>query len=369
MTTNAALTLAILSIASVGFCQEKPMNQVVTEGNRTYIRGIPMLVWGQSGETTFCGAFTIALKQIGIERSYTELMGDSSLAFRVRWWKPVEGVGSCPASPVGEFHPWCDRAAQSAGVKVAYKVDLDQKTDLSEYSKSIKTEIDAGRPVLAYITSYDMGLIYGYMEEGKTVLARDYFVKDEKAFHPLKNTKGLLGFISKAESTPSPKERAQEAIKNAIADWTMSATPFENKGKAGHFLNGDAAYAQWIDDLKSADHFNEEDRNAMFHPSWWTFDVLADARIQAITYLKQIEPLFEAEARSAIAEATAHYSKSVQVLTTSFRDKNVFIGPWTGKKLEDWSGEVRSREAKLLEEARAADNAAIEALKKSAAKF
>ena len=341
-----------------------PQAKINHEGNRTWISDVPTLAWGKSGETSFCGALSAALKPMGIDRPYADLMGDSSLAFRVRWWKADNGASWCSASPCGEFEPWIDRAATSSGVKIAFHEHMDGKTDMSTYAKEVVTNINAGRCVLVYGSKLDLSVIYGYEADGQQILLRDYYAGDKEALFSLSKTLGLIGFISPAAVPASAKERAILSMKNAVADWNEKPHVFSDGDNKGNFLLGDAAYAQWIDDLKN-EKLTDAERAGLFQPSWWTFDVLNDARWQAVTYLNSIAPMFDGDAKASIEKAANEYMESAKALSSAFQNKNAFIGPWSGKEIKDWTAEIRATEIKLLTTAREHDNAAIKELAKA----
>lgn len=351
--------VAVLMLWGVLHAKEGPMN-VKHENGKVWIDNVPALAWGKSGETTFCGALAAAMRAMDIQGDYVGLMGDSALAFRVRWYRSDKGQGWCPSSPVGEMGPWDQRASKAAGLKLSYRVDLEGKTDFSQYANDVKKNIDAGRPVLAYGTTLDLGVIYGYADEGRTVMLRDYFKGETPVEMPLKDTKGMLVFIDRAEAPASDRDRAVQAMKDAVADWRRAPDPM----KQGRYLFGDAALAEWIGNLRSAE-LTEAQRKELFQPSWWTFCALADARRAAASYLQRVAPLFEGEAYAAILKAASLYEQSAGLTGKVFADKNAFLGPWSGKKIDDWDEATRLREAELLSQVRTLDNQAIAEMEKA----
>src|SRR5688572_22275293 len=172
----AIIGLFVLLLTSISFA-EGPVTKTIDT--------VPPLAWGKSGETTFCGALATVAKSMHIPGDYPTLMGDTSLAFRTRWWRKDEGAGWCPSSPVGEMAPWTHRAEATIGAEITFNVDLDPKADFGQYAPRVKQSIDAGRPVLAYSDNLDMAVIYGYADDGKTVHFRDYFKGDKPHVLPL----------------------------------------------------------------------------------------------------------------------------------------------------------------------------------------
>jgi hypothetical protein len=49
----------------------------------------------------------------------------------------------------------------------------------------------------------------------------------------------------------------------------------------------------------------------------------------------------------------------------TFEDKNAFLGPWTGKKDQDWTPDARVRESALLTRCEELEAQAIDELRKA----
>ncbi|MFT3786838.1 MAG: ankyrin repeat domain-containing protein [Tepidisphaeraceae bacterium] len=184
-------------------------DRVRREGGRVWIEGVPPLAWGKSGETTFCGALAAAYKAMNVARDYVDLMGDTGLAFHVRWWRNEEGPGWCPSSMVGEMQPWYPRAYASAGFAFRDYVHLDGKTDMGRYAGEVVASIEAGRPALVYGNNMDCAVIFGFEDGGQTVLIRDYYRGNEVLTMPLSQTKGLLSFIEPGPVAPDAAARRE----------------------------------------------------------------------------------------------------------------------------------------------------------------
>ncbi len=341
---------------------------VKTDGTKTWVENVPALAWGKSGETTLCGALNAIAQSQGIKTDYATLMGDSGLAFRLRWWRKADGApGWCPSSPVGEFSPWDQRAAESIGYTIKFHDHMDGKTDMSRYASDIKKSIDVNMPVLAYATTLDMGVIYGYQDDGQTVLVRDPFIGDKDHAMPLAKTKGFLGFLSPTGKTIARRDAAIAALKAAAGEWRQPPVPMKSITGDGNYLFGDVAYAEWIENVRTSSTLSVADQKSLFEPSWWTFSVLADARANASKYLRSIAPLFEGDAKAAIERAAGFYAQTAAKLGPAFGTKDAFLGPWTGKTIADWNDAVRAREVQILTEARKLDGQAIAEIEKALA--
>jgi hypothetical protein len=94
-------------------------------------------------------------------------------------------------------------------------------------------------------------------------------------------------------------------------------------------------------------------------------DSLADARTTAVSYLKENAPLLNQDAQAALARAASLYQKELQLLNTTFINKDVFLGPWTGKSITDWTPDVRRKEQTILGKARRLEIGAIAEIEKA----
>jgi len=100
----------------------------------------------------------------------------------------------------------------------------------------------------------------------------------------------------------------------------------------------------------------------MFHPQWWTFSTLADARAAAAKYVRQSANTLPADARPALLRAADLYEQAAQLAGSIFGTRDAFLGPWSGKSFNDWNDDVRTREIELLTKLRELDGAAVHEL-------
>ena len=142
----------LIGISSFTFSYSVEAQTMPTEVRSTYtgreIGNVAPLDWASSGQTTFCGALNLAANSMRIKSDYATLMGDSALAFRVRWWRKDGGAGWCPSSPVGEFSPWDKRAADSLGLKLTFETHIhDGKTapEMAKFAERVKASMPCGR--------------------------------------------------------------------------------------------------------------------------------------------------------------------------------------------------------------------------------
>jgi ankyrin repeat protein len=339
------------------------VHSVKREGGRVWIDGVPRLEWGKSGETTFCGALSAALAPSDRPRAYETLMGDAALAFRVRWFRPDAGAKWAGSAPIGEQQEERDRIFAMLGIPFESKW-----SNPKQMLDRIVQSIDAARPVLAYLSPHkDVAVVYGYADGGQTVLVRDYYDQsDIETAHPITQLGAFFIFMNEAASAPmASRDACIAACRAAVQNWHRSDHPrFDDDGS---YAYGDEAYAQWIDDIRSSDAMKPDRRAQCFDVSKWNLNCLNDAHWAAAKYLRANAPLFDAESRFTLEKAASLYERFGQVTgNPTWGEKSVFLGPWSGKSIADWTPEVQQREIQILSDVRTMDRTAIALLTKVA---
>jgi len=89
------------------------------------------------------------------------------------------------------------------------------------------------------------------------------------------------------------------------------------------------------------------------------FDNLEDSRRAAADFLEENATLLDDEPREHLARAAVAYREMHERLCAVFETRDAFLGPWTGRSVEDWSDETRQREVEIIREAGAADLHAV----------
>ena len=326
-------------------------SKVTRQEHRILIDGVIELGWGKNKETTYIGALESALSVTDRAFSYESLMAVSGLAFRVRWWRgeDEEGQQFCPSSPVGEFETEVERVSNAIGWVQSVDVRFDRPEGhygFEEDLPQIQASIDAGMPVMCYGKIMDVSVVYGYIEDSCDLLLMDYHGKPGEGTLVSASQIGpmMIFFGAKADHYAADTW-FERALFTAIEN-------FENKGfkskTPGMYYLGEAAINRWIADLNEWEGMNSKHRVERFHPHWWTFSCLYDARLAATEFFKseisKRDPV-ESSRLNSIAEV---YQEQVRLLGRTFAKKDVFLGPWTGRKFEDWDSQVRKDEAVVL---------------------
>jgi hypothetical protein len=338
-------------------------SRVRRENGRAWIDGVARVKWGSDRETTLCGALESALAVTEHPYTYVQLMGYSGLAFRTRWWQGNESPDCCPSSPVGEFPEEMQAITRATGWPMWTGNRLgDEEGDrsMAGYWQEIVSTIDDGRPALAYALKMDLGVIHGYVEEEKSVLAWDYFQEqDEPITLPIDKLGPMIIFFDDNEGPADPRDAFLSALRMAVSNFRRDKV---DRSKPGDYRYGERAYAGWADDLAAADPAQGDYYAKLFHASWWTFDCLFDARAAAPTFLRSNADRLPKEAAGHLHDAAALYEQEKDVLDRSFMSRDVFLGPWTGKSIADWTPDMRRAERDVLDAAAQVDRKAVAAI-------
>ena len=68
--------------------------------------------------------------------------------------------------------------------------------------------IDAGRPILVYAPRWDVGLIYGYADDGRTVLVRHYESRSMPDRMQLADVNSIIAWLGDGAAVPLPRRDA-----------------------------------------------------------------------------------------------------------------------------------------------------------------
>ena len=326
------------------------------------IPNVAPLKWGVSGETTFAGALAAASAVLPEKADYTRIMGDTGLAFRLRWFDPAPGKSYIGVAPTGEWPRETALAAASLGLNIksvhAPKSDPIKREVVDQ---ELLASINEFRPIICYIDpNMDCGLVYGYKDQGKAYLVRDYYPETagEQSFDKL----GFIFYFLEPGKAPlARKDAVVRGLTAAVESWTR---PIEMED-GGPFSYGALGYDRWIAALSS--DTAGSDSGLSNHVNWWVMDSLIDARGAAVKYLRANASLFGPAAQSHLLKAAQLYEEEQGVTSATFNRKDVFLGPWTAKSDKDWTPEVRTREKALLAQCKTLETQAVAEIEKALA--
>ena len=325
------------------------------------IEGVPVLAWGKGKECTFAGSLEAATAATDHPYKYSDIMGWTGMAFRVRWFCGNERTRWCGSCAVGEMEEEIAHAARAMGWELRIELHRDEP-DMSLFSPEIVASIDAGKPIPAYADNLNMAVIYGYRDEGKTLLFRDYFKAETPLTLPAAKLGWLWLFLGEFTGGLTRREALVQALKIASHNWHRGMGA-EGPGK---YWYGKTALTRWLDDIAQADELSDDERTQLFSTSGWNFVALIDARKTAMAFLRDNSDLLEDPARQALVQALRIYKQEVDFIESDeFSQNDCFLGPVSGKGIENWSKDVRARERRLLSEVVNFESAAIAHIEKA----
>ena len=140
------------------------------ENGRTWVERVKKLKFEDGRDCTFIGALEEALLATQRPYKYHDLMGLSGLAFRVRWGNEDTKTKWCGSCAIGEMPDEQALLPRLTGWSLPTQWIDAKKRDSEALRKRIVASINAGKPVVAYPPVWNMALIYGYEDGGRTVL-------------------------------------------------------------------------------------------------------------------------------------------------------------------------------------------------------
>ncbi|MBM3213976.1 hypothetical protein FJZ36_03560 [Candidatus Poribacteria bacterium] len=306
---------------------------------------------------TFAGALEAALAPTAYPYSYTYLMGVTGLAFRVRGWKG-DGKGWCPSTPVGEFPEEISAASSGTGWRLTNIRASDWSAPAMErFADMVIASINSGSPVTGYVTGdLNCGVAYGHADGGKMILVHGYFDKEEHRRIPAASMGPTLIFTPEFLGAPSRRDALLQAMRIAVHSW--------RRGISGSYWYGDAAYREWIRELRILDRveFTDQERANMRHGYMWAFETLWDARREASKFLREYADALGEDHVAALREASDLYQKEFDLLDALLNREESRFHRFHGVDASGWTTEGLQPEIEGLEAAREIEARAIRLL-------
>ncbi|MEM6393229.1 MAG: hypothetical protein AAF797_10685 [Planctomycetota bacterium] len=337
--------------------------RVRQEGGRVWIDGVSALKWGQNPDPTYIGAMDAAFCESETPLDVTTMMGDSGLAFRLRWARGVSDERWCGSSPVGEWPLERETLGRATGKRFEWSFP-DPEAD--KPVERIVAEVEAGRPILAYGKMMDVAVIYGYEDGGSRVLLSDYWADKEPFVMETSAICGVTAWLVEEVEPLARSEAVAAGLRLAVRRWD-EGTEDEPYEPSTRFYYGPLAYEEWIADLRRADSLTEAQRENLYFLNGWNYSSLhVTRRDHAVAYLRaSAEHLPEGVQRHAEAAAGV-YEETGQYLTRWDPADDRF-GFTKGKPASAWTAEVRASEIAWLEGLAELDTRAMVHLKRAVA--
>ncbi|HWZ91119.1 MAG TPA: hypothetical protein VNW92_19795 [Polyangiaceae bacterium] len=344
------------------FTADRPGDRVLRENGRVWIDGVPRLRWGASPEPTYLGALEAAFRSSARPLSLLDLMGDSGLCYRLRWGVKGGGDTWCGSGPCGE---WPDEVGVlNRATGYVFKWGEESGPMTPEYLARIKQSIDRGAPILGYPLKMDMGLVYGYEDDGQKLLISDYWASEDGQVIQTADAKGIGLFLDRVEAPASRAEAAKAGLTLALKRWQEGIVEHDRALGSTYFY-GPAGYARWVADLERADTLTEQQRSSLFHISSWTYSSLHENRSRyAAEYLRKHAQHFSEKAGSELELAATAYDRCAARFG-KWDTSNPTFGMVKQKKIDTWTPEVRAQEIELLRDVWDLDVTAMSAIERA----
>jgi len=321
------------------------------------IEGVPSINWGSGQASHYEAALCAALTALGCPVTYDDLLVASGSAFRTAWWPGRYSYYSRTVAPD-------DLVAVGAEAFGATATTQAFRT-AEEAWPAVCASIDEGRPViLCHASGADV--ICGYDADQRQMILQAYDTSEPgtqtkpfelfegHAFRPRE-----LIFVEYGGGREPVGLDWPAILTRAVryADWPPDRTLLR-----GHVF-GLGAYDAWARTLRGGPDLETPEISAGFTSTYAI--VLQDARSAASVVLNDSAALHE-----GLAEAAGHYMREAEILATM---RNTLAGGLGGtwQEVSDTidrrfpEPQIREAAAQVVEQARAEEVLAIEALREA----
>jgi hypothetical protein len=353
--------------------------QLKRADNTIWIEGVPTLT-GWHKLPTFVGALEAALSVTEHPVSYTDLLGLSALAFRVRWYVGPEGPTGCPCSPTGETPVVWSALGRGTGWQLEpFDGDGWDAPGMKRVVPRIVDSIDAGRPVIAVDKDLNSAVIYGHKQDRVTFLVHTYYQDAVQCGVSGLGQNPALAVFMRNYAPPAPRaDVLRAALRDAVDAWqheTWDTTVSSN------LRSGRAALEAWIDFYGRVDEMAQQvGQHRLLAHVLWNYQHLYQARHGAAAFLAQATDDLP-EAQEALAQAAAEYQREADLLATAYDNswngmpdlRRAFFDrchtshtqAWLDTPIDAWDEAIRRRERAILVEALQIERRAIGLLEKA----
>ncbi|MBD3168342.1 MAG: hypothetical protein GF307_02585 [candidate division Zixibacteria bacterium] len=351
---------------------ENIVAEIKKKNGKVWIENIPLLGWGKTGENTFAGGLSSALSVTEHPYKYSQLMGYSGLAFRLRWYRRTDEPDWCPSSPVGEFPDEIRAVEELTGWKFFEEARMGKEhSTMEDLADKMTATIDNGLPALGMAKgNLDTCVLHGYEKTGDGIkLLWDSYWWDKPAPVAPEEVGPWLLILNDYKQPVDERQKFLQALNSN--NWRRKEMTAwgDGMGKECKYHYGDTAFEIWINDIRDAGKFTGEQQQKLFFVNWWVFDCLWDARNQAANYLSDNSAILGEDVEPMLKKAADYYRNATGLMNSAMEKKESFYGPWTGKKFEDWDAETREKEAGLLTKVWELDKKAVREIDKALKEF
>lgn len=325
--------------------------RIQRENGKVWIKNVRNLKFKEGQDCTFAGAITEAMRVTEHPYVYSDVMGLSGLAFRVRWCNEDTKTKWCSSCAIGEMPDEQTALAELTGWNLPTEWLSAENRDNEKLREKIVASIDAGKPVVAYPEGWNMAVVYGYEDDGRMLLLSDYMENEFPSRLPVERLGPLQTYLGDYAEPSSLRDGLLAVLQTAVLNWKRERHHGGLEDR--EYWYGKAAFSAWIKDLQGFDTLTEETQKALIGIDWWNYTSLYDARKAAVEFLKDWSNVLDGERQQALGRAMVLYEQETKVLEPLLADKRE-----SGEE-QDWSAEARLREIEVLTEALKLESRAI----------
>ena len=255
--------------------------------------------------------------------AYDDLMAWSGLAFRTRRFEGDNGQLGSTSDGVGEGPDEFATIETATGRHIRDVVAdritaYTDKLNMETLAPEIVSTIDAGLPALTYPPHWNVALIYGYQEQGKRVLLRDYYKGDAEYLLETSDLVPFLLLIEDRGGPLAPADALADALRTAVRNWDRE--PVYTPYNMGHYHYGASGFRKWHEHVgRHTSATDAEEFSAFVHP--FVLLCLRDARRAAVRFLRDQSALLPGEVGASLRRAADLYEEEVALLTSEPWDK------------------------------------------------
>jgi hypothetical protein len=313
---------------------------------------------------SFARALEMATSLTPYPASYRDIVGDSALAFRTRWYAhPRPEMGT--AGWLGDGPEEIALLRRATGWQLNVRAVREGKLgEAAQFAPDVVTSIQAGIPVINKLMSWESGLVYGASTDAQVLLVREF----GGGGRPTLTRELIPLFIFLGNHAPPDDRKAcvLRALSAASANWTRGRVDSDplclvKMPPQLEYVYGQAAFDQWMSDLTDVSKRTQRSRAMVFQLGIGQSNSYLCARRTAREYLLAHAPLFSAEAQVALHKAADLYGQECDLLDETRKPygPDAFLGPWQQLGFRDWDPEVRQNEIDIIRKLRDLDAQAI----------
>jgi len=337
-------------------------------GGKVLIEGVPELAWGKGKDNTFAGALEAAMAVTDHPYSYSDIMGLTGIAFRVRWNRWHDEPYWDHNVAIGEMPDEISAVQRLTGWTLPQEWQFGQtEPDMKKIVSNVVSSVDAGRPVVVYGSRMDVAVVIGYEGGGERLLLHEYNETGRPFVLPGEKLGPMQTYLGEHRGGLSFGDAVVEALSVAAANWRRLRGDGGVPGR--DYWYGNSAFKNWIKDIAAADSYPESedqhDASQLSNVNVFALISLYDARRAAVRFLEERASIFKGDTSELLQRAARIYQQEVNLLRPAAEQKLRFLGDYSEASFKAWTPDARKREIDVLAKARDLEEQAVAAIEKA----